>query len=61
MLCPRCSKYSAMRDGSRTHQCPYCGYIMRVDEVTIVERSLDGKRARELVKRLNLSVNSRSV
>ncbi len=51
--CPRCGKYSAMKSGSKSHSCPYCGYVMRIEEVSIFKRVKSGKEAREIIQKLN--------
>lgn len=55
--CPQCGKYSAMKFGVKTHQCPYCGYLMRINEVSIIKRVRSGKEAREIIKQLNTPKN----
>ncbi|NPA69965.1 MAG: DUF1922 domain-containing protein [Crenarchaeota archaeon] len=50
--CPKCGSISAMKYGAKTHQCPYCGYLMRLEEVQIIHRARSGKEAREIIKRL---------
>jgi len=50
--CPKCGKISAMKFGVRTHQCPYCGYVMKIEEVAILAKARSGREAREIIKRL---------
>ncbi len=50
--CPKCGRISAMKFGARSHQCPYCGYLMRLEEVTIIAKAKSGREAREIIKRL---------
>ncbi|WP_084019766.1 DUF1922 domain-containing protein [Vulcanisaeta thermophila] len=52
VVCPRCGNLSVMREGVKSHQCPYCGYVMRVEEVTIMGRARNGREARELLIKL---------
>ncbi|ADY00856.1 hypothetical protein VMUT_0645 [Vulcanisaeta moutnovskia 768-28] len=52
MACPKCGNYSITRDTTKTHQCPYCGYVMRIEEVTIIARAKNGKEAREIILKL---------
>ncbi|OYT25340.1 MAG: DUF1922 domain-containing protein [Thermoprotei archaeon ex4572_64] len=51
--CPRCGKYSAMKSGSKSHSCPYCGYVVRIEEVSIFKKVRSGREAREIIKKLN--------
>ncbi len=41
-----------MKYGAKTHQCPYCGYLIRVEDAEIVCRARSGKEARDIIKRL---------
>ncbi len=50
--CPRCSMPSAVRLGSLSHTCPYCGTRFKVNEVNIVARARNGREASELVRRM---------
>ncbi len=50
--CPKCGEYSAVREGSKTHTCPYCGYRMRIEEAGIIAKARSGREAREVILRL---------
>ncbi len=52
ITCPRCGSYSVARDTVKTHQCPYCGYVMRIEEASIIARVNSGKEAREIILKL---------
>ncbi|NPA22805.1 MAG: DUF1922 domain-containing protein [Crenarchaeota archaeon] len=52
MRCPKCGSISAMKCGMRSHQCPYCGYVMKIEEAQIICRAGSGREAREIIRRL---------
>ena len=60
VACPKCGNYSVTRDTVKTHQCPYCGYVMRIEEVSIVARARNGKEAREILLKLKTPRELRS-
>ncbi|NPB00220.1 MAG: DUF1922 domain-containing protein [Crenarchaeota archaeon] len=41
-----------MKYGAKTHQCPYCGNLLRIEEAQIIYRARSGKEAREVIRRL---------
>ena len=51
--CPHCGQASAMKATSKTHMCPFCGRVSRLEEFTIVARVKSGKEAREVIRQLN--------
>lgn len=50
--CPRCNMPSAVRLGSSSHMCPYCGTRFRINESNIITRARNGKEASELIRTL---------
>ncbi|MFB6469913.1 MAG: DUF1922 domain-containing protein [Vulcanisaeta sp. AZ3] len=52
--CPKCGNYSIVKDSTKTHQCPYCGYVMHLEEAVILARAKNGKEAREIILRLKI-------
>ncbi len=50
--CPRCGNYSVVRNTAKTHQCPYCGYVMRIEEAAVIAKARNGREAREIVLKL---------
>ncbi|WP_054857958.1 DUF1922 domain-containing protein [Vulcanisaeta sp. JCM 16159] len=52
IACPKCGNYSVIRDTVKTHECPYCGYLMRIEEVPIIARARNGREAREIILKL---------
>jgi len=50
--CPKCGNYSVVKDNVKTHQCPYCGYVMRIEETIIIARAKNGREAREIILKL---------
>ncbi|ABW01939.1 DUF1922 domain-containing protein [Caldivirga maquilingensis] len=50
--CPRCSMPSAVRLGSVSHMCPYCGSRFRISEGTIITKARNGREASELIRRI---------
>ena len=50
--CPRCGMPSAVRLGSLSHACPYCGTRFKVNETNIVARARSGREASELVRKI---------
>ncbi len=42
-----------MRATAKTHVCPYCGRLYRLEELTVVARARSGKEAREIIQQLN--------
>jgi len=52
--CPKCGQASAMKAGARSHMCPYCGTVFRLEEATVIARAKSGKEAREIIKQINL-------
>ena len=52
LVCDRCGNYSAVREGARTHRCPYCGHLIETSRATIVARASSGREAREIITRL---------
>ncbi|PLC68915.1 DUF1922 domain-containing protein [Vulcanisaeta sp. EB80] len=59
--CPKCGNYSVVRDNVKTHQCPYCGYVMRIEEAIIIARAKNGREAREIILKLKTSRELRRV
>ncbi len=42
-----------MKATAKTHMCPYCGKVSRLEELTVITRAKSGREAREIVQRLN--------
>ena len=43
---------SAVRLGSMSHMCPYCGSRFRVSEGTIITKARNGREASEFIRRI---------
>jgi len=42
-----------MKATSRSHMCPYCGRVSRIEELSIIARVKSGREAREIIQQLN--------
>ncbi|MFP3177522.1 MAG: DUF1922 domain-containing protein [Thermocladium sp.] len=52
LICPRCGRPSAARTGSRSHECPYCGFMFPVANASLVGKASSGREAREIIRQL---------
>jgi DNA-directed RNA polymerase subunit RPC12/RpoP len=55
VVCPRCGRASAARAAAKRHQCPYCGHIMQVEDVSIIAVG-DARSVRQAVVRYNTQI-----
>lgn len=52
--CNRCHGWQLSNQFQKTHKCPYCGRILRLDKVHIIYETDDPEEAVEYVKELKM-------